>query len=204
MNTTVRATVRTTWVAVKAMAILTVVLGLGYTLTITAIGQLALPAQANGSLVTDADGDVVGSSLIGQSFTDADGAPLPEYFQSRPSAAGDGYDGGASSGSNWGPENPDLIAAIAQRRAEIAAFNGVDPDAVPADAVTASASGLDPHISPEYARLQAQRVADARGLPVQTVLALVAEHTAGRDLGFAGEPTVNVLELNLALDALEG
>ncbi len=203
MNTSIRATARTAWVALRAMAILTVVLGVGYTLVVTGIGQILFPAQANGSLVVDAAGEVVGSRLIGQSFTGPDGEPLPEYFQSRPSAAGDGYDGGASSGSNWGPENPDLIAAIEQRRAAIAAFEGVDPAAVPADALTASASGLDPHISPEYARLQAPRVADARGLPLGTVLGLVAEHTQGRDLGFLGEPTVNVLELNLALDALE-
>ena len=203
MNTSIRATARTAWVALRAMAILTVVLGVGYTLVVTGIGQILFPAQANGSLVVDAAGEVVGSRLIGQSFTGPDGEPLPEYFQSRPSAAGDGYDGGASSGSNWGPENPDLIAAIEQRRAAIAAFEGVDPAAVPADALTASASGLDPHISPEYARLQAPRVADARGLPLGTVLGLVAEHTRGRDLGFLGEPTVNVLELNLALDALE-
>ena len=203
MNTSIRATARTAWVALRAMAILTVVLGVGYTLVVTGIGQILFPAQANGSLVVDAAGEVVGSRLIGQSFTGPDGEPLPEYFQSRPSAAGDGYDGGASSGSNWGPVNPDLIAAIEQRRAAIAAFEGVDPAAVPADALTASASGLDPHISPEYARLQAPRVADARGLPLGTVLGLVAEHTRGRDLGFLGEPTVNVLELNLALDALE-
>lgn len=203
MNTSIRATARTAWVALRAMAILTVVLGVGYTLVVTGVGQILFPAQANGSLVVDDAGEVVGSSLIGQSFTGPDGEPLPEYFQSRPSAAGDGYDGGASSGSNWGPENPDLIAAIEQRRAAIAAFEGVDPAAVPADALTASASGLDPHISPEYARLQAPRVADARGLPLGTVLGLVAEHTRGRDLGFLGEPTVNVLELNLALDALE-
>ncbi|GAA1920919.1 potassium-transporting ATPase subunit KdpC [Microbacterium aoyamense] len=197
-----RTTLRTTGVAFRAMLVFTLVLGIGYTLLITGVGQLLLPWQANGSTVTDSSGQVVGSSLIGQSFTDADGNPLPEYFQSRPSAAGDGYDGGASSGSNWGPENADLITAIEERKAAIAAFEGVDEAQIPADAVTASASGLDPHISPAYALLQADRVAEARGLGEQEVLDLVAAHTESRDLGYLGEPRVNVLELNLALDAL--
>lgn len=203
MNTTTRTAVRTLWVAVRAMAVFTVVCGIGYTALITGIGQLALPWQANGSTVTSSDGEVVGSALIGQSYLDTDGNPLPEYFQPRPSAAGDGYDGSASSGSNYGPENEDLITAIADRKAAIAAFNEVSEDEVPADAVTASASGLDPHISPAYAAIQIARVAEARGLTVEDVEALVAEHTQGRDLGYLGEPTVNVLELNLALDELE-
>jgi K+-transporting ATPase ATPase C chain len=197
MSTT-RTTLRTHWVALRAMLVFTAVLGIGYPLVVTAIGQLALPAQANGSLVR-ADGEVVGSSLIGQSFADADGAPLPEWFQSRPSAAGDGYDGGASSGSNLGPENADLIAAIEERRAAIAELEGVDPSEIPADALTASASGLDPHISPEYALLQVERVAEARGLDPVDVRALVESRIQGRDLGYLGEPTVNVVELNLAL-----
>lgn len=201
MSTT-RATVRTTGVAFRAMLVATLVLGVAYTLVITAVGQLVLPWQANGSPVTDGAGTVVGSALIGQSFTDADGAALPEYFQTRPSAAGDGYDGGASSGSNWGPENADLIAAIGERRAAVAELEGVPESAVPADAVTASGSGLDPHISVAYADLQIARVADARGLSDDRVAALVAEHTTGRDLGYLGEPRVNVVELNLALDAL--
>jgi K+-transporting ATPase ATPase C chain len=184
------------------MLVLTAVLGVGYPLLITGIGQLALPAQANGSTVT-ADGGTVGSSLIGQSFVDADGDPLPEWFQSRPSAAGDGYDGGASSGSNLGPENADLIAAIEERRLQIAEFEGVDPEEIPADALTASASGLDPHISPEYALLQVDRVASERGLPVDEVRALVESSVQQRDLGYLGEPTVNVLALNLALQGLE-
>lgn len=196
------ATLRSTGVALRAMALFTVVLGLGYTALITGVGQLALPGQANGSLVKDDDGTVVGSSLIGQSFTDADGAPLPEYFQSRPSAAGDGYDGGASSGSNLGPENADLIAAIGDRRAAIAAFEGVDVSEIPADAVTASASGLDPHISPAYALLQADRVAAARGLSDDEVRRLVESKIQARDAGYLGEPSVNVLQLNMALDAL--
>jgi len=198
---TSRATLRSTGVAIRAMLVFTLVLGLGYTLLVTVIGQVALPAAANGSVVRDADGDVVGSALIGQSFTDADGDALPQYFQSRPSAAGDGYDGAASSGSNLGPNNDDLVAAIDERRAAIAALEGVDAAAVPADAVTASGSGLDPHISPAYADLQIARVADERGLSEADVRALVADHTTDRDLGYLGEPRVNVVELNLALDA---
>ena len=201
MSTITRTTVRTTGVALRAMLVFTLALGVGYTLLVTGIGQLALPWQANGSIVTTG-GEPVGSALIGQSFTDADGDALPEYFQSRPSAAGDGYDGGASSGSNLGPENPDLIAAIEERRAAIAELEGVDVSEVPADAVTASASGLDPHISPAYAQLQVARVADARGLDEADVRRLVDAHLQQRDLGYLGEARVNVLELNLALDAL--
>ncbi|MFE6253647.1 potassium-transporting ATPase subunit KdpC [Agromyces sp. NPDC057865] len=192
-------TLRTHWVAIRAMLLFTLVLGVGYTLVVTAIGQLALPAQADGSVVRNADGDVVGSALIGQSFTDAAGDPLPEWFQPRPSAAGDGYDAGASSGSNLGPENPDLIAAIEDRRAQVAAFDRVAESDVPVDAVTTSGSGLDPHISPEYALQQVARVAAARGLDEADVRALVESHLQPRDLGYLGEPTVNVLELNLAL-----
>jgi K+-transporting ATPase ATPase C chain len=191
------------WVALRAMVVFTVVLGVGYTAVITGVGQLVMPAQANGQLVQDADGQTVGSALIGQSFTDEDGAALPEWFQSRPSAAGDGYDASASSGSNYGPENDDLIAAIGDRKASIAKLEGVSENEVPADAVTASASGLDPHISPEYARLQVPRIAEARDLPESDVAGLVEDHIQGRDLGFLGDPTVNVLELNLALASLD-
>ena len=148
------------------------------------------------------DDEVMGSALIGQSFTDADGNPLPEWFQSRPSAAGDGYDGGASSGSNYGPENEDLITAIEERRSQVAEINGVSEADVPADAVTASGSGLDPHISPEYALLQVARVADARDLEESDVRELVESKIQARDLGYLGEPTVNVLQLNLALAEL--
>ncbi|KRC61873.1 potassium transporter KtrA [Agromyces sp. Root81] len=202
MSTT-RTAVRTHWVAIRAMLLFTLVLGVAYTIVVTGIGQVILPAQANGSLERSGD-EVVGSALIGQSFADADGNPLPEWFQPRPSAAGDGYDGGASSGSNWGPENADLIAAIEERKAQVAEFNGVDEADVPADAVTASASGLDPHISPEYALLQVARVADERGLPESEVRELVESKIQARDLGYLGEPTVNVLQLNLALAELEG
>ncbi|GGM37852.1 potassium-transporting ATPase subunit KdpC [Microbacterium saperdae] len=195
-----RTALRTTGVAVRAMLILTLVLGVGYTLVITGIGQLLLPSQANGSPLPDDKG----SALIGQSFTDADGEALPEYFQSRPSAAGDGYDGTSSGGSNLGPENADLITAIQERKAAIAAREGVDPSEVPADAVTASGSGLDPHISVAYALLQVPRVAEARGLPEAEVRALVESRIQGRDLGFLGEERINVAELNLALDEQEG
>ena len=195
-----RTAARTTGVAVRAMLVLTLLLGVGYTLLITAIGQLLLPWQANGSPLPDDKG----SSLIGQSFTDADGNALPEYFQSRPSAAGDGYDGAGSSGSNLGPENPDLVAAIAERKAAIAEREGVAPSEVPADAVTASGSGLDPHISVAYALLQVPRVAEARGLSVPVVRELVESRIQGRDLGFLGEERINVAELNLALDDREG
>lgn len=191
------------WVAIRAMLALTVVLGIGYPLIITGIGQATMSAQANGSAVS-VDGTTVGSTLIGQSFTDGDGNPLPQWFQSRPSAAGDGYDGGASSGSNLGPENADLVASIEERRAAIAAFEGVDPASVPADALTASASGLDPHISPAYALLQVPRVATERGLDETAVRALVERLTQGPDLGYLGESTVNVLQLNIALAGLDG
>lgn len=198
----IRALLRQLGTSVRALLLFTLVLGVGYTAIVLGVGQLVAPAQANGSIVT-IDGEPVGSALIGQSFTDADGEPLRQWFQSRPSAAGDGYDGGTSSGSNLGPENDDLVAAIAQRRASIAAFEGVDPASIPADALTASASGLDPHISPEYALLQVPRVAEARGLDEQVVRNLVLSMIESRLLGVVGEPRVTVLALNLALDALE-
>lgn len=188
-----------TWTAIRALLVLTVVLGLGYPLLVLGLGQALFPAPANGSLVR-VDSRVVGSSLLGQSWTDADGAPLPEWFQSRPSSSG--YAGEASVASNDGPENDDLIASIEARRAAIAEFEGVDPSEVPVDALTTSGSSLDPHITPAYARLQVARVAEARGLPEGDVRALVESHVRGRDLGYLGEPTVNVLELNVALAAL--
>jgi len=192
-----RTTLRTTGVAVRAMLVFTVVLGVGYMLLITAVGQLAFPAQANGSLVRAGDGSVVGSALIAQSFQDADGEALPQYFQSRPSAAD--YDAAASSGSNLGPENADLVAAIEERRAASLRLDG--PGEIPADAVTASGSGLDPDISVADAKRQAARVAEVRGIPVSEVEVLVDARVIGRDLGYLGEPRVNVLDLNLALDA---
>ena len=192
---------RQTWTAIRALLIFSCVLGVGYPLAITGIGQLALNNQANGQLL-NVGGKVVGSAIIGQSFTDANGNALPEWFQSRPSAAGKGYDGGASSGSNYGPENADLITAIHDRQAAIEQADGVSVDKIPADAVTASASGLDPHISPAYALLQVPRVAAARGLDEKRVNSLVQSMIQARDLGYLGEPTVNVLELNIALAKL--
>lgn len=190
-------------VAIRAILVLTVLLGIAYPLSMTGIGQVALGDRANGSLVT-ADGRTVGSSLIGQSFTDAKGNPLRQYFQPRPSAAGDGYDANSSSGSNLGPNSPELVKAVTQRRAQVAAFNAVAPSAVPADAVTASGSGLDPDISVAYADLQVRRVAQARGLSTGAVQRLVDTMTTGRPLGVLGEPRVDVLQLNIALDALKG
>jgi K+-transporting ATPase ATPase C chain len=175
---------------------LTVVLGVGYPLVVTGISQVAFHGRANGSVV-DNNGTAVGSSLIGQNFSD------PKYFQPRPSAAGDGYDTTKSGGSNLGPSNTTLIDDVNQRVADYRKLNGLADDvSVPVDAVTASGSGLDPDISIANARLQAPRVAKVRGIPTDTVQNLVDQHTQGRDLGFLGEPTVNVLELNLALDQL--
>lgn len=202
MNASTRGTGRQYGVALRALLILTVAVGVVYPLVITGIGQLALPAQANGSTVTS-QGAVVGSSLIGQSFTDAKGNPLPQWFQSRPSAAGTGYDGGASSGSNLGPDTPALLKAIQERKQVIEKVDGVGAAQIPADAVTASGSGLDPHISPAYARLQVDAVAKARGISSASVQKLVEAHIQQRDLGYLGEPTVNVLQLNLALSAMD-
>jgi len=197
-----RGTTRQYWVAIRSMIIFTVALGIIYPLVITGIGLLA-PSQANGSKLT-VDGKTVGSALIGQSFTDKKGNALAQWFQSRPSAAGNGYDAGASSGSNQGTESPTLIKAIKDRKAAIAKSDGVDPASIPPDALTASASGLDPDISPTYAREQINRVANARHLPVAEVTKLVNSFVTGRELGYIGDPTVNVLELNIALSKLKG
>ncbi|MBP6119151.1 MAG: potassium-transporting ATPase subunit KdpC [Giesbergeria sp.] len=182
--------------ALVLFAVLSLVTGLAYPLAVTGLAQVLFPDQANGSLVK-AKGVVVGSALIGQPFSQ------PGHFWSRPSAtAPDPYNAAASSGSNLGPSNPALAEAVAAR---IAALRAADPgnhSAVPVDLVTASASGLDPHISRAAADYQVNRVARALGLPPQRVQALVAEHTEGTLLGFLGEPRVNVLRLNLALDAL--
>jgi K+-transporting ATPase ATPase C chain len=181
--------------SLRMVLVLTVLTGLVYPLVVTGIAQGLFHDEAEGSLVEDADGEVVGSRLIGQSFTE------PRYFHPRPSAAGDGYDAGASSGSNLGPTNDELLDSVAERARAYRDENGLGDDAeVPVDAVTASASGLDPHISVANARVQAPRVADERGLDVDEVLDLVADHTTSRDLGFLGERGVNVLELNVALD----
>lgn len=274
--------------ALRALLVLTVILGIGYPVFIWLVAQIpGLRDKADGSLI-ELNGKPVGSSLIGQSFTDADGNPLPRYFQSRPSAAGDGYDPMATSASNLGPESvvdtpdkPSLLTLVCSRSAAVGELDGVDgarpfctgdgvgavlsvigprdargnvirptkvvsvnqpcdttktpfvntyegmrvecakagedystglivpirgnapaDPAVPADAVTASGSGLDPHISLAYADLQVNRVAKARGLNPELVRSMVAQHTDGRTLGFFGEPRVNVLELNIALDSL--
>jgi K+-transporting ATPase ATPase C chain len=266
------------WAALRALLVLTAITGLAYPLLVWAVAQLpGLDAKANGSVV-QVDGKPVGSSLLGQLFTDGDGNPLPQYFQSRPSAAGDGYDPMSTSASNLGPEDivdtedrPSLLTLVCSRSLEVAEANGVngarpfctgdgvgavlsvlgptevisvnqkcdttttpflatyqgakvqcndgrdlsmgrlvavegaarDPQ-VPADAVTASGSGLDPDISPAYAALQVNRVATARGISPEQVRQIVEQNTTGRALGFMGEPAVNVLGVNLALDQLGG
>ena len=182
--------------AIVVFVALTVLTGLVYPLIVTGVANVAFGDRATGSLVYKG-GAPVGSSLIGQSFQG------PAYFHPRPSAAGDGYDAMASGGSNLGPTNPTLIDAAAARAAQYRAQNDLPPDVVvPVDAITSSASGLDPHISPANARLQARRVAAARGVPLARVLRLVHAATEGRALGFLGEPGVNVLQLDLALDEL--
>ncbi len=168
--------------AVRVVLVLTVLLGLAYPLVVTGLAQVVVPGRADGSLVSR-DGRVVGSSLIGQAFTD------PAYFQGRPSAAGEkGYDPQASGASNLGLDNPDLVELVAQRRAEVARRDGVAPADVAPDALLASGSGLDPQISPEYAAQQVARVARQRDLPVGVVRRLVAEHTSGRTLGSSASP----------------
>lgn len=282
------AVARQHWAALRALLVLTVITGLAYPLLVWAVAQLpGLQHHANGSIV-EVDGKPMGSSLIGQLFTDADGAPLPQYLQSRPSAAGDGYDPMATSASNLGPESivdtpdkPSLLTLVCTRSRDVARQNGLEDGAgarpfctgdgvgavlsvlgprdargsvvsptqvisvnqacpavpfltsyegvgvqcndgqdvsrgqlvavegtasnpqVPADAVTASGSGLDPDISPGYAALQVDRVAQARGVSPEQVQRIVDEHTTGRALGFMGEPAVNVLGVNLALDQLD-
>ncbi len=184
---------------------LVVLLGIVYPLAVTAVSQVAFHDDANGSMVKDAKGATVGSALIGQQFVDAQGNPDPRYFQPRPSAAGNGYDPTATGATNLGPSNQKLIDAVAQRVQDYRTFNHLDAGVtVPVDAVTASGSGLDPHISPANANLQAQRVADARGLPIDEVRSLIAKHTTDRQWGFLGEKVVNVLELNLDLDRASG
>lgn len=225
----------------RAFLVLSVLLGLCYPLAVFAIGQLAFNDNANGSPV-ERGGQVVGSDLIGQSFLDPDtGEALPQFFQSRASNAGDGYDPTGTAASNLGPEDvvdtPDdpateeddsdtsLLTTVCTRSREVGQANDIDGDrafcepagvgtpeqrgpirsedtSVPADAVTASGSGLDPHVSPAYARLQVARIAKARGLPSEQVQGLVQDHVQGRTLGFLGEPRVNVLRLNLALEQL--
>lgn len=179
--------------ALVMTGLFTLVLGAAYPLAVTGVAQAAFPHQANGSLIRDRDGTVRGSALIGQPFAEA------RYLHPRPSAAGDGYDASASSGSNLGPLNPDLKTAVAERAAAIRTEDGAGP--IPADAVTASGSGLDPDISPAYARLQARRIAEARGVSVDQVQRIIGKHIEQPLLGFIGQPHVNVLMTNRALDA---
>jgi potassium-transporting ATPase KdpC subunit len=179
--------------AVLVFLSFTVLTGLAYPLVITGVAQVAFPNRSDGFLVKR-DGRVVGSRLIGQAFA------APRYFHPRPSAAGDGYDAMSSSASNLGPTNEELLSEV-RKRTDAYRQENDQTGKVPGDAVTASGSGLDPHISVANARAQAPRVARARGLSGKDVLALVDEHTDGRAIGFLGEPGVNVLELNLALDS---
>jgi K+-transporting ATPase ATPase C chain len=182
------------WPALRINIFLTILLGVGYPLAVTGISQLVFPHQANGSLITK-NGQVIGSELIGQNFT------KPEYFQPRPSAAGnDGYDPTASGGSNYGPTNQKLIDRV---KASLDKFRKDNPDyngPIPADMLTASGSGLDPDISPASAQAQVSRVANARSISADQLNQLVAQSTKSPDLGLLGEPRVNVLKLNLALD----
>jgi K+-transporting ATPase ATPase C chain len=182
------------WPALRINIFLTILLGVGYPLAVTGISQLVFPHQANGSLIVKGN-QVIGSELIGQNFT------KPEYFQPRPSAAGsDGYDPTASGGFNYGPTNQKLIDRV---KASVDKFHKENPDyrgPIPADLLTGSGSGLDPDISPASAQAQAFRVAKARGISVDQINQLVAQYTKSPDLGLLGEPRVNVLKLNLALD----
>ncbi|MBV9093806.1 MAG: potassium-transporting ATPase subunit KdpC [Streptosporangiaceae bacterium] len=193
----------------RALLVFTVICGLIYPFVMVGVSQLAFHSQANGSMVSY-NGHVVGSSLLCQEFTDAKGNPLPQYFQPRPSNAipspapkGDyGCDPTYSNATNLGPTNPAQVQAIQQRQKQIAEFDHVPVSQIPADAVTASGSGLDPDISPTNAYMQVPRVAAARHLPVAEVRNLVTEHIQGRVIGILGEPRVNVLLLNIALDQL--
>ncbi|CAA0132241.1 Potassium-transporting ATPase KdpC subunit [Mycolicibacterium vanbaalenii] len=182
--------------ALLMLVVFTVITGIGYPLLVTGVGQLLLRDKANGSLI-EQDGRIVGSAQIGQQFTQ------PRYFHPRPSDAVDGYDSLSSSGSNLGPTNEEFLQTVADRVEQYRSDNDLDPQTlVPVDAVTGSGSGLDPAISVANAMLQAPRVAAARDLSVELLERLIEQNTEGRSLGFLGEPAVNVLLLNLALDRL--
>jgi K+-transporting ATPase ATPase C chain len=200
------STVRQLIAALRGLLLFTVICGIIYPLAILGISQLAFHKQANGSLVSY-NGRVVGSSLLCQEFTDAKGNPLAQYFQPRPSdailaGAKDDYgcDPRYSSASNLGPSNPVQVQDIKQRQKQIAAFDHVKISQIPADAVTASGSGLDPDITPQNAAIQVNRVAAARHVSPAAIMALVRQYTQGRTIGFLGEPRVDVLNLNIALD----
>jgi len=179
--------------AVVMIALFTGVLGVAYPFAVTGVAQTVFSEQADGSLVRDKAGKVVGSALVGQAFA------APGYLHPRPSAAGDGYDASSSSGANLGPLNPDLIARVKTDADALRAETGAA--VIPADAVTASASGLDPHISPAYAELQIARIASARGVGEAQVRKVIEQHVEGRTFGVLGQPRVNVLLTNMALDA---
>src|SRR5215813_11784768 len=182
--------------SIRALIVFTILTGIVYPLVVTGIAQVAFKDQANGSLI-EKDGKVLGSRLIGQPFSD------PKYFWSRPSATSPmPYNGGSSSGSNQGPTNPALKEAVEGRVKALREAGGDPSKPVPVDLVASSGSGLDPHISPAAAEYQVGRIAKARGVPEERVRELVQKHTQGRQLGFLGEPVVNVLLLNLALDSL--
>jgi potassium-transporting ATPase KdpC subunit len=194
--------------AFRTLLVFTVLCGLIYPAVMVGVAQLVAPNHANGSMVSY-NGRTVGSALLCQEFADAKGNPLPKYFQPRPSNAVDatsktdyGCNPLFSAASNLGPNNPDQIKLIKERQQAIASFDHVPVSEIPADAVTASGSGLDPGISPQNAAIQVNRVAEARNLPVSEVKALVDKYTQGRTFGFLGEPAVNVLKLNIALDQL--
>jgi len=182
--------------AILMLVIFTIICGGIYPAVVTGVAYAVFPNQAKGSFITDSSGKEIGSSLIGQPFSD------PKYFWPRPSATADfGYNAGGSSGSNSGPTNPAYLQTVGDRVKAVRDTGVTGP--LPADLVQASASGLDPHVTPESAQLQVPRVAKARNLPEETVLKTVAQATEGRQLGFLGAPRVNVLELNLKLDALK-
>jgi K+-transporting ATPase ATPase C chain len=195
--------------AFRMLLAFTVLCGIVYPVLMWGVAQVGFKNQADGSLVSY-KGQVVGSSLLCQEFTDAKGNPLPKYFQPRPSNATSGAkndygcDAGYSGAANLGPNNTTLTTTVNQLKAQVAAFNHVPVSEVPPDAVTSSGSGLDPDISPQYADIQVARVAAARHLPASEVQSLVGKYTQGRSLGFLGEPRVDVLTLNIALDQLPG
>ncbi|MFF8394609.1 potassium-transporting ATPase subunit KdpC [Streptomyces sp. NPDC016172] len=200
MNNSVANTGRLAWAALRMLLVLTVVTGIIYPLVVTGIGQLAFHDSANGSIVK-VDGKEVGSKLIGQSWNiKGTDKPDPKWFQGRPSHSD--YDPLATGSSQLGASDPRLVKAVTAAKKQVAEFNGVPESEVPVDAVTGSASAIDPDISAEYAQIQVERVAEANGLPVSEVEKLVKDHIQGRTLGFLDQPRVNVLELNVALREL--